>query len=171
MKKKYRKRLTITVLALLVIMLGIAIFKQDDPITYEYEEVIVSSGDTFWQFYQDGYYADVCYSEALYNHKAILFNEKDGFIAFPASITKEAGEYDNGVPMYGDTIFNGALIYDISAEDGISLRGKISHNNDGKFNNNIERIIYIGDKFYTVSPDTIMASDIETVERISKIEF
>lgn len=69
MKKRVRRRLTITVIIMLAIMLGIAIFKQDDPITYEYEEVIVSSGDTFWQFYQDGYYADVCYSEALYTFK------------------------------------------------------------------------------------------------------
>ena len=69
MKKRARRMMTITVIIMLAIMLGIAMFKQDNPTTYEYEEVIVSSGDTFWQFYQDGYYADVCYSEALYEFK------------------------------------------------------------------------------------------------------
>lgn len=68
MKKKYRRRLTITVLALLVIMLGIAIFKQE-PVEYTYTEHIVASGDTFWTYYNNGYYADVCYSEALYEFK------------------------------------------------------------------------------------------------------
>ena len=69
MKKRVRRRLTITVLVLLIIMLGIAIFKQDNPTTYEYEEVIVSSGDTFWGYYQEGYYSNMCYDEALYTFK------------------------------------------------------------------------------------------------------
>ena len=69
MNKKYRRMMTITVIIMLAIMLGIAIFKQDDPTEYEYEEITVQAGDTFWQFYQDGYYADVCYSEALYEFK------------------------------------------------------------------------------------------------------
>lgn len=68
MKKKFRRRLTITVLVLLIIMLGIAIFRQE-PVEYTYTEYTVQAGDTFWQFYQEGYYADVCYSEALYEFK------------------------------------------------------------------------------------------------------
>lgn len=111
------------------------------------------------------------YSELLYNHKALLFYEEEGIIAFPASITEEAGNYDNGVPMYGDTIFNGALVYDISVEEGISLRGKISHNTGDKYNSSIERIIYIGDKLYTVSENMIMSSDIDTVEKVHELKF
>ena len=68
MKKKYRRRLTITVLTLLVIMLAIAIFKQE-PVEYTYTEHTVQAGDTFWTYYNNGYYADVCYSEALYEFK------------------------------------------------------------------------------------------------------
>ena len=68
MKKKYRRRLTITVITLLVIMLAIAMFKQE-PVMYVYEEITVSSGDTFWGYYQQGYYNDVNYSEALYEFK------------------------------------------------------------------------------------------------------
>ena len=111
------------------------------------------------------------YSELLYNHKVLLFNEEEGIIAFPASVTKEAGNYDNGVPMYGETIFNGALVYNISVEEGITLRGKISHTSDNKYDNRIERIIYIGDKLYTISNNMIMSSDIETVEKIDELKF
>ena len=68
MKKKFRRRLTITVIVILAIMLGIAIFKQE-PVEYTYTEHIVASGDTFWTYYNNGYYADVCYSEALYTFK------------------------------------------------------------------------------------------------------
>ena len=69
MKKRARRMMTITVRIMLAIMLGIAMFKQDNPTTYEYEEVIVSSGDTFWGYYQQGYYSDVNYSEALHTFK------------------------------------------------------------------------------------------------------
>ena len=69
MKKSVRRRLTITVLVMLIIMLGIAIFKQDNPTAYEYEEITVQAGDTFWGYYQQGYYSDVNYSEALHTFK------------------------------------------------------------------------------------------------------
>ena len=36
---------------------------------YVYEEITVQAGDTFWGYYQQGYYSDVCYSEALYEFK------------------------------------------------------------------------------------------------------
>ena len=68
MKKRARRMMTITVIIMLAIMLGIAIFKQE-PVEYTYTEHIVASGDTFWAYYNNGYYADVCYSEALYTFK------------------------------------------------------------------------------------------------------
>ena len=67
MKKKYR-RLTITVIVILAIMLAISIFKQE-PVEYTYTEHIVGTGDTFWGYYQQGYYSDVNYSEALHTFK------------------------------------------------------------------------------------------------------
>ena len=68
MKKRARRMMTITVIIMLAIMLGIAMFKQA-PTMYEYTEHIVASGETFWTYYNNGYYADVCYSEALYEFK------------------------------------------------------------------------------------------------------
>lgn len=110
-------------------------------------------------------------SQLLHNHKSLLFNEKEGIIAFPASITSEAGNYDNGVPKYGEVIFKGALVYDISVENGISLRGKISHNTADVYDEEIKRIIYIGDKLYTISDEIIKSSDINTIEEISELKF
>ena len=112
------------------------------------------------------------YSELLYNHKSILLNEKEGIIAFPASVTEDAGAYDDGTPRYGDVIFEGALVYNLSVEDGISLRGKISHDVDEyKYKNNIQRIIYIGDNLYTFSNSMAKVSDIKTIEEIDSLKF
>lgn len=105
------------------------------------------------------------YSELLYNHKALLFDEEEGIFAFPAYLTNDAGLYDDGTPKYGDKMFSGALVYDVSLENGITLRGKVEHENE------IERIIRIGNKLYTLSDGTIKSSDLATVQEIECLEY
>ncbi len=105
------------------------------------------------------------YSELLDNHKALLFDEEEGIFAFPAYLTDDAGLYDDGTPKYGDKMFSGALVYDVSLENGITLRGKVEHENE------IERIVRIGNKLYTLSDGTIKSSDLTTVEEIDSLEY
>lgn len=105
------------------------------------------------------------YSELLNNHKALLFDEVEGIFAFPAYLTDDAGFYDDGTPKYGNRIFDGALVYDVSVENGITLRGKIEHENE------IERIIRIGNKLYTLSNGIVKSSDIATVKEIDCLEY
>lgn len=114
------------------------------------------------------------YSELLYNHKSLLFKEDEGLFAFPAMLYEEdAGTYENGVPKYGKFEFSGAIIFNIDIENGISLKGKVNnnYNNNNEKYNHIERIIYIGDKLYTLSNDMIKVLDIENLKEISNIEF
>lgn len=111
------------------------------------------------------------YSELLYNHKALLYDEEKGIFAFPATICKEAGTYDNGVPMYGKMEFAGVLVYNLSVESGISLRGKIEHKNAGEDYNYIERVLCIGNNLYTVSPKMIKANNIDTIEDVCKVDL
>ena len=107
------------------------------------------------------------YSELLYNHKALLIDVEKGIIAFPATVTEDAGKYNDGTPMYGDVIFNGALVYNFSIENGFNLKGKLSHDK----NDNVERIIYIDDKYYTVSSKMIKSWSMETTEEIDSFKF
>lgn len=116
------------------------------------------------------------YSELSYNHKSLLFDEERGIFAFPAVVYEETKFYENGTPMYGKIEFEGALVFDLSAEEGIKLRGKISNREDttkinkyGDFN--IQRILYIDDVLYTVSPTLIKSADINTVEEIGKLKL
>lgn len=108
-------------------------------------------------------------SELLYNHKALLLDEAKKIFAFPVRITKEAGYYEDGTPMYGDEEFRGALVYNMDVENGFELRGKITH--DEKNYYSIERIIYIGDRFYTVSNGMIKATDMNTMKEVSNLKF
>lgn len=114
------------------------------------------------------------YSELLYNHKALLLDEDKKIIAFPASVNKEAGYYSDGTPMYGELEFSGALVYNIDVKDGFELKGKISHEGEDKYSkygSNIQRIIYIGDKFYTISNGAIKSTNMNTMEEVSYLKF
>jgi len=99
------------------------------------------------------------YSELLYNHKALLFSKEKNIIAFPISITED--DYE--------VTFQGAIVYGLSLDKGFELRGKISNieNAIDKYygRSNVQRIIYIKDTLYTLSPDTIKATDMNTMEK------
>jgi len=68
-------------------------------------------------------------SEALRNHKAVLFDKEKNLLVLPIQLyevdeSKYAGEIRNNA--YGEFVWQGAFVLDISL-DGISERGRISH--------------------------------------------
>ncbi len=68
------------------------------------------------------------YSPALDDHRAFLFDKEKGLLVLPIQVaelvneTNQWGSYENS-----KIIFNGAYVLDISLENGISVRGKITH--------------------------------------------
>lgn len=101
------------------------------------------------------------YSELLYNHKALLFSKEKDLIAFPIVIR----EKQNGSQYYSSQTFNGALIYGLSIDKGFEEKAKIESESQ------VDRIIYIGDKIYTISKDEITITDMNTMEEIGEIEL
>ncbi len=126
-------------------------------------------------------------SELLYNHKALLFNESEGYMALPVTLAeipqnvKDDLELDAWV--YGDYTFQGAYVYDVSVEDGFTLRGTISHYEDDElgddfeyyyyydYDNFVERVLYIGDYFYTVSDAKVQANEMDSMDYESDVEL
>lgn len=107
-------------------------------------------------------------STLLNNPRTLYYDAEAEIFAFPATLCEETKFYQDGTPMYGDVVFSGALVYDLNVEDGINLRGKIEHNKTKKYYNDIERIISIGENFYTISPEMIKVTNIETMEEIEE---
>lgn len=111
------------------------------------------------------------YSEILNNHKALLFSKEKNIIAFPISISEEAGEYRTKLK------FQGAIVYGLDLEKGFTLKGRIAHMEikDGYKNydseKEVERIIYIKDSLYTLSRGLIKATNINTMQEESKIDL
>ncbi len=111
-------------------------------------------------------------SELLHNHKSLLFKEDENIFAFPASLYSEAGSYEDGTPRYGKQEFNGFLVFQLSVENGIKLKGKIGNESKQRYSyDSPQRIIYIGDKLYSIFTNMIKVNDKDTVEEISKITF
>ena len=61
-------------------------------------------------------------SPALYDHKAFLFNREMNLLVIPVLEAKVSGQYASEANAYGDFVYQGAYVFDISTE-GISLRG------------------------------------------------
>ncbi|MFH1284693.1 MAG: beta-propeller domain-containing protein [Candidatus Peregrinibacteria bacterium] len=125
------------------------------------------------------------YSELTYNHKALLFDKDKGIMAFPVTVAaipqavKDNLDVDQWV--YGDYVFQGAYVYDVSIENGFELRGTISHYDDSELGNDfsyyynygdnksIARILYIGSSFYTVSPYEVQANNMTSMNKEASV--
>jgi inhibitor of cysteine peptidase len=120
-------------------------------------------------------------SELLRNHKALLFAKNKNLLAFPVSVAevKNSRPDPYGMPQYGETVFQGAYVYNLDLQNGFVLKGKITHIN-GQIDNyydwygsgkNIERIIYIGDTLYTVSKSALKANDLTDLKEINTLSI
>lgn len=87
---------------------------------------------------------DADYSEALFNHKAILADSGKNLIAFPAE-----GSY---------------LVYSYDADTGFKLEAELSVS-EWDMNN---RGVYIGDYFYVIGSDCVNILDMATLENVGQ---
>lgn len=122
-------------------------------------------------------------SQLLRNHKALLFSREKNLLAFPVTvmeINKNSISY-HGIPPYGEFAFQGAYVYQVDLANGFKLRGKITHldgeemlkSGSGWYQNtkNIERVLYIDDTLYTISPGMIQAHDFASLKEINRLEL
>lgn len=118
-------------------------------------------------------------SEVLHNHKALMYDRSRGLMGFPISVAKvDPSIKPNiyGFPPYGEQVFQGAYIYQVSADKGIDLKGTITQMNNFNpymysYDSSITRVIYIGDTIYTLSNNAIMATDLNTMNNLSTVKI
>lgn len=122
------------------------------------------------------------YSELLNNHKALLFAKDKNLMAFPVSVMEVQGDkVQDGYPVYGEFVYQGAYVYNIDLADGFLLKGRITHLTEEDYqksgnywydsDKNVERIIYIGDVLYTLSGKYIKASNLHGLTEIGTLEI
>ena len=116
------------------------------------------------------------YSDALYDHKAFLFDKERNLLVIPVSYTKETGANEKGWPNY--EYWQGAYVLDISL-DGIDLKGKINHETKKSddeygyygYGNYVRRSLYMDNILYTISNGMIKANNLQDLNEISNVEL
>lgn len=122
-------------------------------------------------------------SEILNNHKALLFSKDKNLLAFPVTLMElipDNESYGN-IPAYGSFTFQGAYIYNIDLKKGLEYKGRISHLDAADYqragdywydsDNNIKRVLYIGDALYTVSPTQIRVNSIADLHELYRLNL
>ena len=129
-------------------------------------------------------------SEALYDHKAFLFEKSKNLLAIPVTVNtygtidrlddEPAIEEDKDNTTIVERIeiatessyFQGAYVFDISLEQGFVLKGSITHTdatNTYSGTQTIRRILYIENVLYTVSDSMVALNNLESLAPLTEI--
>jgi uncharacterized secreted protein with C-terminal beta-propeller domain len=123
-------------------------------------------------------------SPVLWDHKAFLFDKSRNLLVIPILEAEvDETEYSEAdlVWAYGEPVYQGAYVFDISIETGLQLRGRITHIDDpseledgyyyyySPFS--VERSLYIDDVLYTISQAKIMMNSLENLDYVNEVEL
>ncbi|MHA6258889.1 beta-propeller domain-containing protein [Sporosarcina sp. CAU 1771] len=111
------------------------------------------------------------YSPIQYDHKALFQHKAKSLYGFPVVIYDEGTRKD-----YIDYQRSGALIYEITANEGIQLKGNLLNEKKAgqpyeDWEKEIQRMLYSGDTLYTVSMKELKGYSLETFDKISELQF
>lgn len=111
------------------------------------------------------------YSPLNYDHKALLVDKKKNLYGFPISIyqNKEGSQFESTFD------FQGALVYKITVQNGIELQSEITHQTEEaiyeEWEDAIERLIYIGDYIYSISPQKVDAYHTDGFKKAGEVKL
>jgi uncharacterized secreted protein with C-terminal beta-propeller domain len=116
-------------------------------------------------------------SPVLDDHRAFLFDKTQNLLVIPIVEAKiDQSQYPPGqVPAnaYGQTVWQGAYVFNITLDSGFMLKGKITHLESGidvwNSTYHIERSLYIDDVLYTVSNAKVKLNSLENLAFIKEI--
>ncbi|MFA5174064.1 MAG: beta-propeller domain-containing protein [Candidatus Pacearchaeota archaeon] len=119
-------------------------------------------------------------SSVLYDPKALLFDKEKGILVIPVSVAELKPSYWDSRYLNPVTVWQGAYVLNINL-DGISSRGKITHNKDIKpdetgyinfpYSSQIQRSLYMDNVLYTISLGKIKANDLNTLKEINEVDL
>jgi inhibitor of cysteine peptidase len=119
-------------------------------------------------------------SEALQDHKAFLFDKERNLLVLPIVLAEKDPRYKDDPQEYGDYTFQGAYVFSISPENGIKLRGRITHETKDEMKkmgyyydseSKVRRSLYIGETLYTISGTKIKANDLASLKEQGAISL
>jgi inhibitor of cysteine peptidase len=117
-------------------------------------------------------------SPILSDHKAFLFDRTKNLLVVPVLVAQvDETQYPYGVPSnaYGQPVWQGAYVFDISLERGLVFRGGISHVDSQSHLQNsnywVKRSLYIENILYTISDVKVELSGLTDLAFIKDINL
>jgi uncharacterized secreted protein with C-terminal beta-propeller domain len=123
-------------------------------------------------------------SPVLGDHKAFLFDRSKHLLVLPVLVAEiDEEKYPNGIPpnAFGDYVWQGAYVFNISIEEGLVFKGGITHleNNSDLLKSgyyfsspySVKRALYIDNVLYTISDKKIKMNSLEDLEEIKEIRL
>ena len=114
----------------------------------------------------------------LRDHKALLFDKARNLMVIPALVAEiDRSQYPGEIPAnaYGQPVWQGAYVFNVTVGEGIVLKGRITHFDDGfekqqyYMGRFIERAFYIGDFLYTLSYEMVKINDLSSLAQVGQI--
>jgi uncharacterized secreted protein with C-terminal beta-propeller domain len=108
---------------------------------------------------------DSGWTPALYDHHAVLYYAEKGLLVIPGY----AYCYED---LYSYRAISSAYVFAVSASEGISLRGVVTHDAVMDLSSGyIERALYIGEYLYTVSRSAVQANLLEDLTLVKLVQL
>jgi len=115
------------------------------------------------------------HSEALNNHKAFFFDKKKNILSIPISSDVHSLDGISDAKMIAPdwNRWNGFYIFGMDTEDGINLKGTITHSekNSRYYGMGNSRTFYIEEVLYTVADLYLKMNFINNLEEINSIKL
>ncbi|MCK9299304.1 MAG: beta-propeller domain-containing protein [Methanoculleus sp.] len=114
-------------------------------------------------------------SEALRDHKAFLFAKEKDLLVIPVSEIKRVENRESEYPgSYGTAPWQGAYVYSVTPEEGLTLKGTVAHAEKGSpytwdSPDAVRRSLFMDDTLYTVSARSIVMTDLADGSRVNEV--
>ncbi|MGM0845908.1 MAG: beta-propeller domain-containing protein [Bacillota bacterium] len=111
------------------------------------------------------------HSYLMENHKALFEHRDRSLFGFPVSVYQEKeGSIHEQIFDY-----QGALLYEITPENGIIKKAQMTSSDEDeiyeRWEHQVQRILYIGDNLFTLSPEEIHAYNLKDFSKIGELEI
>jgi hypothetical protein len=114
-----------------------------------------------------------------------LFDKAKGLMALPVTVAeipqKLKDDPKTSASTYGEIVFQGAYVYNVSLDKGFELKGKLSHYDANEVKDkagyywygesDIQRILYIGENLYTISQAMVKANLINGLSEVKSLKL
>lgn len=120
-------------------------------------------------------------SPVLNDHKALLFDKARDLLVLPVTVAEiDPSKYGGEVPpyAYGEMVWQGAYVFNITLTEGLVFKGGITHLEANIFYNSlynnslfVKRALYIDNVLFTISDKMIKMNNLETLEEINEVQL